>query len=59
MEYRPVRVRGRFDHRGELHMFPRPRYDTVETGGGLFSTGASRGAVGVWVITPFIVAETG
>ncbi|XP_063239145.1 surfeit locus protein 1 isoform X2 [Bacillus rossius redtenbacheri] len=58
MEYRPVRVRGQFDHSKELYMGPRSLIVDGDSpaGGGVFS-GSSGGQTGYLVITPFQLAD--
>ncbi|KAJ8877842.1 hypothetical protein PR048_022301 [Dryococelus australis] len=58
MEYRPVRVRGQFDHSRELYMGPRSLIvdGDSQTGAGVFSQGSS-GQTGYLVITPFHLAD--
>lgn len=58
LEYRPVRVRGRFDHARELHMMPRTRLDPAREAreAGRLSSSAESGA---YVVTPFYCTELG
>eukprot|EP00070_Physeter_catodon_P020800 XP_023981867.1 surfeit locus protein 1 [Physeter catodon] len=51
LEYRPVKVRGHFDHSKELHVMPR-----TAVGGARFSAAAASGA---HVVTPFRCADLG
>ncbi|GAB6023398.1 Surfeit locus protein 1 [Chamberlinius hualienensis] len=55
MEYRKVKVRGKFDHSREIYLRPRTlnQKGKENSGGGLISTGQG----GVHVITPFILAD--
>ncbi|XP_006863892.1 PREDICTED: surfeit locus protein 1 [Chrysochloris asiatica] len=58
LEYRPVKVRGRFDHSKELYMMPRTMVDPAREAreAGRISSSAESGA---YVITPFHCSELG
>ncbi|KAG8509443.1 Surfeit locus protein 1 [Galemys pyrenaicus] len=58
LEYRPVRVRGRFDHSKELYMMPRTRVDPAREAreAGRLSSSAETGA---YVVTPFHCTDLG
>ncbi len=57
-EYRPMRVRGKFDHSTELLMKPKPLLDERrDRGAGLVSAGNVN--AGAWVVTPFVLSESG
>nr|XP_030694199.1 surfeit locus protein 1 isoform X1 [Globicephala melas] len=49
LEYRPVKVRGHFDHSKELYMVPRTMVDPAREAGRLSSAAES----GAYVVTPF------
>jgi surfeit locus 1 family protein len=54
LEYRPVVVRGEFDHSKEMYLMPRSMVKNDEKeragGGGVISDPSRTGA---WVVTPF------
>eukprot|EP00058_Branchiostoma_floridae_P007036 XP_002592524.1 hypothetical protein BRAFLDRAFT_118944 [Branchiostoma floridae] len=54
MEYRPVKVRGTFDHSKEMYLLPRS-LNTHDTGGGM----GARAQSGAQVVTPFHCLDTG
>ncbi|XP_012576586.1 PREDICTED: surfeit locus protein 1, partial [Condylura cristata] len=58
LEYRPVRVRGHFDHTKELYMMPRTRVDPAREAreAGRLSSSAETGA---YVVTPFHCTDLG
>ncbi|XP_023371870.1 surfeit locus protein 1 isoform X1 [Otolemur garnettii] len=58
LEYRPVRVRGHFDHSKELYMMPRTMVDPAREAreAGRISSSAESGA---YVITPFHCTDLG
>ena len=56
LEYKPIKVRGKFDHTQELYMTPRSLMTGSDHGLGLISIGG--GNLGSLVITPFIVSDT-
>ncbi|PNJ45241.1 SURF1 isoform 2 [Pongo abelii] len=58
LEYRPVKVRGCFDHSKELYMMPRTMVDPVREAreGGLISSSTQSGA---YVVTPFHCTDLG
>ncbi|XP_064146667.1 surfeit locus protein 1 isoform X2 [Loxodonta africana] len=58
LEYRPVRVRGRFDHSKELYMMPRTMVDPAREArdAGRISSSVESGA---YVITPFHCSDLG
>ncbi|KAM6170128.1 surfeit locus protein 1 [Rhynchocyon petersi] len=58
LEYRPVKVRGRFDHSKELYMMPRTMVDPAREAreAGRISSSAESGA---YVITPFHCSDLG
>ncbi|XP_007521575.1 surfeit locus protein 1 isoform X1 [Erinaceus europaeus] len=58
LEYRPVRVRGHFDHSKELYMMPRTMVDPAREAqeAGRLSSSAESGA---YVITPFHCTDLG
>uniref|UniRef100_A0A8C6DXI8 SURF1-like protein n=1 Tax=Moschus moschiferus TaxID=68415 RepID=A0A8C6DXI8_MOSMO len=55
LEYRPVKVRGHFDHSKELYMMPRMMVDPAREAGRLSSVAES----GAYVVTPFHCTELG
>ncbi|KAI5937944.1 Surfeit locus protein 1 [Manis javanica] len=55
LEYRPVKVRGHFDHSKELYMMPRTMVDPAREAGRLSSSAES----GAHVITPFHCTDLG
>lgn len=58
LEYRPVKVRGHFDHSKELYMMPRTMVDPereAREAGRLASSAQS----GAYVITPFHCTDLG
>lgn len=58
LEYRPVQVRGRFDHSKELYMVPRTLVDPAREAqeAGRLSSSARSGA---YVVTPFHCSDLG
>lgn len=58
LEYRPVKVRGHFDHSKELYMMPRTMVDPEREAreAGRLSSSAQSGA---YVITPFHCTDLG
>lgn len=58
LEYRPVKVRGHFDHSKELYMMPRTMVDPAREAreAGRLSSAAESGA---YVVTPFHCTELG
>lgn len=58
LEYRPVRVRGHFDHSKELYMMPRTMVDPAREAreAGRLSSSPESGA---YVVTPFRCTELG
>ncbi|XP_077005193.1 surfeit locus protein 1 [Tamandua tetradactyla] len=55
LEYRPVRVRGHFDHSKELYMMPRTMVDPSREAGQISSSAKS----GAHVVTPFHCSDLG
>ncbi|KAM8802448.1 surfeit locus protein 1 isoform 2-T2 [Rhynchonycteris naso] len=55
LEYRPVQVRGHFDHSKELYMMPRTMVDPAREAGQLSSSVRS----GAYVVTPFHCTDLG
>lgn len=60
LEYRKIKVKGRFDHENELYLGPRSLISKGESAseGGLISAGGKKTA-GHLVITPFILSNSG
>ncbi|XP_071457225.1 surfeit locus protein 1 isoform X3 [Marmota flaviventris] len=58
LEYRPVKVRGRFDHSKELYMMPRTMVDPAREAreAGRISSSTESGA---YVVTPFLCTDLG
>ena len=58
LEYRRIKVKGRFDHSNEMFLAPRSLVikGTADHGGGLISAG-NRAAIGSWVVTPFELSD--
>ncbi|KAM6182562.1 surfeit locus protein 1 [Erethizon dorsatum] len=54
LEYRPVKVRGHFDHSKELYMMPRTMVDRAREAGRISSTES-----GAFVVTPFHCTDLG
>lgn len=59
LEYRKVRVRGKFDHAGEMYLGPRSLLLDGESAyhGKLVTTSANKSS-GYQVVTPFILSES-
>jgi surfeit locus 1 family protein len=56
MEYMRVKVRGHFEHAGEMHIAPRAPVETDDSPSGIGgSMGGGRRAAGANVITPFVL----
>lgn len=55
LEYRRIRLRGKFDHSEEIHVLPRSLNEGPHGGGGL----GQRPKSGAHIITPFDLSETG
>ncbi|XP_037653323.1 surfeit locus protein 1 isoform X2 [Choloepus didactylus] len=55
LEYRPVKVRGHFDHSKELYMMPRTMVDPAREAGQISSLAES----GAYVVTPFHCSDLG
>lgn len=58
LEYRPVKVRGHFDHSKELYMMPRTKVDPAREArdAGRISSSMESGA---YVVTPFHCSDLG
>lgn len=58
LEYRPVKVRGHFDHSKELYMMPRTKVDPAREArdAGQISSSMESGA---YVVTPFHCSDLG
>lgn len=58
LEYRPVKVKGHFDHSKELYMMPRTMVDPAREAreAGQLSSAAE---IGAYVVTPFHCTELG
>jgi len=57
LEYRKVRLRGRFDNSMEMFISPRSLLKPQEEKSGSVFSVQSKDSFGVWVITPFVVKD--
>lgn len=57
LEYRKVRLRGRFDNSKEVFISPRSLLKSDEQSSGSVFSLKSKDSFGVWVITPFEVKD--